>query len=161
MTGWSAKLDSGSADETLAIGRALGGVLAAGDVVALVGALGAGKTHLVKGIADGLGVPDQRLVNSPTFVLINEYEGRVHICHVDAYRLPGADSLEALGFDEMCDGPNVVLIEWADRVRPAVPNRALWIELAVTGESRRELRFRADPATCSLLDRLPPILGPA
>lgn len=142
MTGRTIEIGSRSVEETDAIGRALGRVLQSGDVVALVGPLGSGKTHLVKGVAAGLGVRDTGMVNSPTFTLVNEYDGRLHVCHLDAYRLSDADALLALGVDEMIDGPNVVLIEWADRVRAAIAPQALWVELAVTGQTRRRITLR-------------------
>ncbi len=147
-------IDSHSVEETLAIGRRIGGVLAAGDCLALVGPLGSGKTHLVKGIATGLGVADERIVNSPTFVLVNEYDGRLHVCHLDAYRLPDAAALLALGFEEMCDGPNVVLIEWADRVRDEVPDRAVWIKLTTLAERDRRLDIRPGSAGAALAERI-------
>ncbi len=140
------ELRSSSPDETIQIGRDLAGCLAPGDVVALVGPLGAGKTQLTKGIALGLGVSDSRLVNSPTFVLVNEYQGRLPIHHLDAYRLKGAGELEALGFEEMCAGDAVVLVEWADRVVDAVPTNALWIDLTVTSDQERTLSFRSSSA---------------
>ena len=147
-------IESHSVEDTLAIGRRIGGVLAAGDCLALEGPLGSGKTHLVKGIASGLGVADERIVNSPTFVLVNEYDGRLHVCHLDAYRLPDAAALLALGFEEMCDGPNVVLVEWADRVRDAVPDRAVWITLTLVGERDRRLDIRPGPEGDALAERV-------
>jgi tRNA threonylcarbamoyladenosine biosynthesis protein TsaE len=139
-------LQSGSPDDTLQFGQTLAAGLLAGDVVALVGPLGAGKTQLVKGIALGLGVPDSRLVNSPTFVLVNEYSARIPIQHLDAYRLRGASELQALGFDEMCADGAVVLVEWADRVADAIPLSALWIELTVQGDRERCLELRTSSA---------------
>jgi tRNA threonylcarbamoyladenosine biosynthesis protein TsaE len=105
-----------SADETVALGKTLGGALQGGEVIALVGDLGTGKTHLIKGIALGLDVPDPDVVTSPTFTLINEYHGRRVLQHIDAYRLETAEQLEVLGFDEMCSPAAVVVVEWADRV---------------------------------------------
>jgi tRNA threonylcarbamoyladenosine biosynthesis protein TsaE len=146
MTTSSIEIQSGSVAETLDIGREIGSVLAPGDVLGLVGHLGAGKTHLTKGIAAGLGVPDDRMVNSPTFVLVNEYAGRWPLYHLDAYRLKNAGQLEALGFAEMCDGAAVVLVEWADRVSEAMPPGALWIDMSITGETSRSLLLRSDNA---------------
>ena len=148
MTSISTPLElcSTSPDDTIRIGRELADYLAFGDVVALVGPLGAGKTQLVKGIALGLGVPDSRLVNSPTFVLLNEYSGRVLIHHLDAYRLTHAADLEALGFEEICAGDAVVVVEWADRVFDAIPATALWIDLAVVGDNERRLTLRTASA---------------
>ncbi len=128
------------------IGRALGERLEAGDVVGLTGPLGAGKTQLIKGIAAGLEVADDRQICSPTFILVKEYEGRRHVFHLDAYRLAGARALEELGFEEMCAGGGVVLVEWADRVAEAFDSRALWIDLAVTGETQRRFSLRTASA---------------
>ncbi len=152
MAEWTIQLESQNVEDTLAIGRAMGAALAPGDVVGLVGCLGAGKTHLTKGIAVGLSVPDDREVNSPTFVLVNEYEGRIHIFHLDAYRLSSADELEALGFAEMCETAGVILVEWADRVTEALGPDAFWIELAVTAEADRRLTLRT--ASTTLASRL-------
>ena len=115
-----------------------------GDVLALIGPLGAGKTQLVKGIAAGLGVIDLRKVNSPTFVLVNEYQGRLHLYHIDVYRLSHGGELHALGFDEMCSSSNAaVVIEWADRVEDALPDNHVRIHLHVAGPDRRELVLEA------------------
>ncbi|GMU34221.1 MAG: tRNA (adenosine(37)-N6)-threonylcarbamoyltransferase complex ATPase subunit type 1 TsaE [Planctomycetia bacterium] len=129
---------SGSPDETIEIGRAIGEMLAPGDVVALAGGLGAGKTQLTKGLALGLGVSDARLVSSPTFVLINEYAGRHPVSHIDAYRLGSPTEFDALGFEEMTDG-GVVIVEWADRVAAAMPSHTIWIAIEIEGETDRRL----------------------
>src|SRR6266403_4305588 len=100
---------------TEALGRRLGGVLFGGAVVALIGPLGAGKTHLVKAIAEGLGIANPAVVNSPTFVLIQEYEARLPIYHFDAYRLRAEAEFADLGAHEYLQGSGVCLIEWADR----------------------------------------------
>ena len=129
---------SGGPEDTIEIGRTIGDVLAAGDVVALTGGLGAGKTQLTKGLALGLGVSDARLVSSPTFVLINEYTGRHAVNHIDAYRLGSPTEFDALGFEEMADG-GVVIVEWADRVADAMPAHAIWIAIEIEGETDRRL----------------------
>ncbi len=139
MTHEPLTIESHSVEDTLRIGRAIGDALVGGEVIGLVGELGAGKTHLVKGIAAGLGVTDDRIVNSPTFVLVNEYSGRVPVYHLDAYRLADANQLAALGFDEMCDSGGVVIVEWADRVNTAMPDESMWIMLASTGELDRRI----------------------
>lgn len=137
-------IPSRSVNETLAIGWAIGSGLAAGDVLGLVGPLGAGKTQLVKGIAAGLGAADLRKVTSPTFVLVNEYQGRLLLFHVDAYRLSGGRELEAIGFDELCctEGAAVV-VEWADRVADVLPERMLQVRIEVAGPTQRRLTFQA------------------
>jgi len=118
-----------SRDETIALGRRLGGLLSAGHVVALIGPLGAGKTTLTTGLAEGLGVEDGRWVTSPTFVLIHEYPGRVDVYHLDAYRLGGPDDAEALGTDELFFGDGVTIVEWADRIAAALPAERLDVRL--------------------------------
>lgn len=127
---------SAGPEETIEIGRTIGALLLPGDVVALTGGLGAGKTQLTKGLALGLGVPDARLVSSPTFVLINEYAGRHPVNHVDAYRLGSPTEFDALGFEEMTGG-GVVIVEWADRVAEAMPAHAIWIAMEIEGEAGR------------------------
>lgn len=128
--------------QTRAVGRAVGTVLEAGDVVALAGPLGAGKTQFVQGLAAGLGVPRNEPVVSPTFVLVREYVGRLKLFHIDAYRLEGPEELLALGFEEMAAGPeSVAAIEWADRTRGAIPPRACWILFEHCGPRERRLRL--------------------
>jgi len=127
---------------TMSLGRRLAGRLAPGDCVALVGPLGAGKTVLVRGIAVGLGLADERLVASPTFVLVREYAARAAVYHLDLYRLShAADELAELGLDEMlADG--VVLIEWADRAGGALPCPRWEIDVEITGERSRRFSLR-------------------
>ena len=131
---------SKSVAETVRMGEVIGQSLRGGEVIGLIGELGTGKTHLIKGIASGLGVAEAAAVTSPTFTLINEYEGRLGLYHVDAYRLEDAGQLEKLGFDELCGSAGVVVVEWADRVWELVaayePMRVL---LRHVGESEREI----------------------
>ncbi len=124
---------------TLRLGRRLGELLFPGAVVALVGPLGAGKTHLVRGVAEGLGVRDSRVVNSPTFVLIQEYQARLPVYHFDAYRLNSEAEFADLGAHEYFEGNGVCLVEWADRVSGCLPVDQLRITLAVTGETSRHI----------------------
>ena len=120
------------------LGRRLGELLFPGAVVALIGPLGAGKTQLVRAIAGGLRVPDGGVVSSPTFVLIQEYEGRLPIYHFDAYRLKSEAEFDDLGSHEYLAGDGACLIEWADRVAGCLPREHLSIRLSVTGEQSRE-----------------------
>ena len=122
---------------TAALGRRLGERLGPGAVVGLVGTLGAGKTHLARAIAEGLGVPDGRVVTSPTFVLIQEYEGRLPVYHFDVYRLADVAAFLDLGAAEYLEGEGVCIVEWADRVRDWLPAETVWVELEVTGEHSR------------------------
>ncbi|MBV9125069.1 MAG: tRNA (adenosine(37)-N6)-threonylcarbamoyltransferase complex ATPase subunit type 1 TsaE [Planctomycetes bacterium] len=126
---------------TMALGRRLARLLFPGAVVALIGPLGAGKTHLVRALAEGLGVRDNRVVNSPTFVLIQEYDARLPMYHFDAYRLRGPEEFWDLGAHEYFEGHGVCLIEWADRVAPCLPAEHLRITLEVTGETSRRVRI--------------------
>jgi tRNA threonylcarbamoyladenosine biosynthesis protein TsaE len=133
--------------QTIELGAALGRQLRGGEVIALVGPLGSGKTHLIKGIAVGAGATDRKEVNSPTFVLINEYEGRLRVYHIDAYRLRSPAEFEMLGFDDLLSPESVVVIEWADKVEPVVaPTHPLRVELRHEGRTRRSIIFRDLPA---------------
>ena len=131
-----------SPEETARLAKAIGARARGGEVIALRGDLGAGKTHFVKGLAEGLGV-DPHTVTSPTFVLINEYDGRLHLYHFDTYRLSGSDDLEALGCQEMFAGRGVCAIEWADRVADCLPDDRLDVDLEHAGPTKREVRLRA------------------
>ena len=114
VTGLAVRITHG-AEETRELGAALAGMLQAGDVVLLVGELGAGKTCFAQGVAHGLEVKEQ--VTSPTFTLMREYRGRLPLYHLDAYRLDGAADLFAIGVDEYLDSGGVLLVEWGDRAR--------------------------------------------
>lgn len=135
-----------SAGETIALGRVIGANLVGGEVISLVGNLGSGKTHLIKGIAAGLGVEDGGEVNSPTFVLVNEYTGpevRLDIYHIDAYRLDSVREFEMLGFDDFCYDRSVVLVEWADKVESALAGaNPIRIELTHISETQREIQIK-------------------
>ena len=133
---------SRSACETIALGVKLGELLSPGHVVALVGELGAGKTTIVKGIVQGLGVMDRRSVKSPTFSLVHRYEGRIPIYHFDAYRLEGDYEMIAIGSDEMIYGDGVSLIEWADRVSGCLPREYLKITLTHVSDSERYIELQ-------------------
>lgn len=131
--------------QTIEFGRAIGRRLRGGMVVALVGHLGAGKTHLVKGIALGNGLQDADDVTSPTFVLANEYAGRLRIHHVDLYRLKDARELTGLGFEDMRSAGAAVVVEWADRFPNAIPADALWVRFAVgANDEERVLTLSAN-----------------
>jgi tRNA threonylcarbamoyladenosine biosynthesis protein TsaE len=146
--------------ETEDLGRALGRALSSGGLVALIGPLGAGKTRLVQSIAAALGA-DRRTVNSPTFVLIQEYAAPLPIFHCDTYRLRSVDEFLDLGVDEMFESDGVCLIEWADRVAKVLPADRMQIEIEVTGPSARSFRIRAlGPRSASVLLKVQAALGP-
>jgi tRNA threonylcarbamoyladenosine biosynthesis protein TsaE len=117
-----------SAAETRALAAEIGATLRRGDVVVLNGELGAGKTTFVKGLAEGLGVVDA--VTSPTFTIVQHYEGRVPVTHVDVYRLDRLQELHDLGFEEMLDD-GVTIIEWGDAVAPLLPQKRLEVRLTM------------------------------
>jgi tRNA threonylcarbamoyladenosine biosynthesis protein TsaE len=142
---------STSAAVTRRIGHRLGRAAEAGACLALVGPLGAGKTQLAKGVARGLGV--RSVVNSPTFIIVNEHAGRLPLFHVDAYRLSDADEARQAGVFDDRQAQGVTVIEWADRLDgwlpadhlrieivadPADPNRR-WLRWAATGPAHRDL----------------------
>lgn len=148
-------LDTHSVEQTIQVGAALGRACQPNDVIALTGPLGAGKTHLVKGIAEGLGITDRGRVTSPTFVLEQEYAGRLLLRHLDAYRLSSPHELWDIGIDEMCKAGGVVIVEWADRAREALPQDTLWVMLEPVGADDRRLRIAATgPQSANLLERL-------
>ncbi len=135
-------ISTASPEETFALGERIGAQLWQGLTIGLVGQLGTGKTALVKGVAKGNGLVDGQCVTSPTFKLINEYEGRVLVYHLDAYRLKSSGELTALGFDEMTAGDAAVIVEWADLVRSVLPEKMVWIEIETSGELSRGSRIR-------------------
>ncbi len=133
---------STSPDDTFDIGVALGRALCGGVSIGLVGPLGAGKTHLVKGIAAGNTRDARTEVTSPTFTLVNEYPGRLHLFHVDAYRLNGPRDFIALGVEEFIRDDSALVVEWADRVRPAMSDDCLWIDISPDGMLSRVLSLQ-------------------
>ena len=142
-------ITTNSAAETIELGRRMGSVMRGGEVVALIGNLGTGKTHLIKGIALGLEAHDSDQVSSPTFVLVNEYfgrEGLIHIYHIDAYRMESVAEFQALGFDEYCRPDSVVLVEWADKVSDAVNAfDPIQVSLFHVSENQRKITLHNAP----------------
>ena len=140
------KITTDSAEQTIALGRKLGEQLKGGEVLAICGPLGSGKTHLIKGIAAGTDAVDEGQVNSPTFVLVNEYSGRLEIYHIDAYRLDSVEEFERIGFDDFLHPGAVVLIEWADKIEAALQAiEYIRIELSHSGQTQRTLHFQKTP----------------
>ncbi len=126
-----------SAEETVEFGRRLGSVLRPNDVIALTGQLGAGKTTLIQGLAAGLGVRDY--VTSPTFIIINEYTGRLPLYHIDLYRLDEGLAVADLGLEEYFSRGGVCVIEWAERLGALLPPGAERVELGIVSESERKI----------------------
>ncbi len=140
------KFISNSVEETIAFGEKIGQLLKGGEVIGLVGELGSGKTHLIKGVAMGAGGADCEQVNSPTFVIVNEYHGRLSLYHIDCYRLGSVGEFDMLGFDDFCDPGSVVLIEWVDIVEHGLGGvEMIKIELSHAGDNRREIVISEAP----------------
>ncbi len=128
---------SHSAEETQAVGERLGARLGPGAVVACIGKLGAGKTCFLQGLALGLGVESP--VTSPTFVLINEYRGRLPVHHLDAYRTESLTEVLDLGIEELMHGDGVTVIEWADKMLPLLPTHAIIVTIDGLGDEPRRI----------------------
>jgi tRNA threonylcarbamoyladenosine biosynthesis protein TsaE len=144
---------------TARLGELLAGVLERGTVVALIGNLGAGKTRLVRAVAEAAGI-DRREINSPTFVLVHEYQGRFPIYHFDTYRLHDEQEFVNLGAEEYFAGDGVCFVEWADRVAGAIPADHLRIEIATTGDTGREFRLIATgPRSARMVEKLAIVLA--
>jgi tRNA threonylcarbamoyladenosine biosynthesis protein TsaE len=132
---------SSSPEDTRAIAAALAPALRPGDVVALSGDLGAGKTCFVQGAAWALGVTER--VTSPTFILLREHQGRMPIRHLDVYRLSNLQELTDLGFEELLDHSSIVFIEWGDAIRPLLPDEFLEVELRGDADDERAIDVHA------------------
>ena len=129
-----------SPEETKEFGRTLAKELKAGSVVALTGPLGSGKTVLIQGICSGLGVTES--VTSPSFVIINEYPGRVKVYHFDLYRLENIEEFIKLGYEEYFYGNGITLIEWAEKIKNFLPQERMEINLEILSEKERRISVR-------------------
>lgn len=130
-----------SSYETVDLGKRIGRLLRPGNVVALVGELGTGKTHLIKGLAGGAGVKRFSYVSSPSFALIHEYPGKIPVIHVDLFRLGTEREAEDLGLEEYFQGQGIIVIEWADKIPSLLPKDVLRIHLSHTGERTRSVEI--------------------
>ena len=131
---------SHSEAETERIGAELAATLAAGDIVALFGDLGAGKTAFCRGLARGLGITQR--VTSPTFTIVNEYAENAAVrplFHFDMYRLGGSDELFELGFDDYMERGGIVAVEWSERIADALPPTAITVKISHVGENERAI----------------------
>ena len=131
-----------SPEDTIGLGRKIGKLLKAGDVVALVGNLGAGKTVIANGLCCGLEVKES-YITSPTYTIINQYDGRVPVYHIDLYRLKNSSELYNLGWDEYIYGYGVCVIEWADKAGEMLPEEYLTVNIEVTGTNKRKITLQA------------------
>lgn len=134
------RITSASVKQTKEIARGLAKYLTAGDVVALIGTVGSGKTIFVKGLASGLSCRRQK-VTSPTFILMRQYRGRHEVYHFDLYRLKDIHQLEQIGYEEYFYGDGITVIEWADRIKKALPRQYLRIEFKIKDDRTRLLKF--------------------
>ncbi len=138
----SLSLYSDSSEATFALGEWIGREAAGGEVLALIGPLGAGKTRFVQGLAKGMEVAE-RYITSPTFILMQCYEGRLPLYHIDLYRMEKAAEMEALGLEEFLEGEGVAAVEWADKGLEVLPPARLTITFQYAGEDQRELHLSA------------------
>ncbi|MGZ3612453.1 MAG: tRNA (adenosine(37)-N6)-threonylcarbamoyltransferase complex ATPase subunit type 1 TsaE [Thermodesulfobacteriota bacterium] len=134
-------IPSKSTSQTIRLGKSIGSRLRAGDVVALSGELGVGKTHFIKGLATGAGVGKSTYVSSPSFTLINEYPGEVPFYHIDLFRLENQKEAEGLGLEDYFQGRGITAIEWADKIPRLLPKEMLSIHIVYTGKNTRSIKM--------------------
>ncbi len=127
--------------ETISLGRSLGVLLAGGDVVAVTGPLGGGKTWFAKGVGAGLGVPERMVITSPSFALVNEYQAGNTFYHMDLYRLEGLEEILSAGLEEYLRGDGVALVEWADRCPEIIPAWAVHVSIVISDREARRITF--------------------
>jgi len=155
LEGKCLRYHTSSDQETINLGRRLGSVLKEGDVIAMAGELGSGKTWFTKGVATGLGVPEESVITSPSFALVNEYTGRCPLLHMDIYRLEEVSDFFSAGLDEYFYGNGVVVMEWADRWRSILPERRLEVKFEIVDDQTRSITFSGDhPRAIEILKNL-------
>lgn len=130
-------LITASPEETISLGKKMAKSLKRGDVVSLIGELGSGKTTLIQGICKGLGV--KGYVTSPTFVMVNIYQGKVPVYHLDLFRLRGVQDLEGIGYEDYVYGRGVALIEWAEKIRGLLPLTRIEVQLKRLAPGKRRI----------------------
>ncbi|MBC8059335.1 MAG: tRNA (adenosine(37)-N6)-threonylcarbamoyltransferase complex ATPase subunit type 1 TsaE [Clostridiaceae bacterium] len=136
------KIIAESVEETINIGEKLGALVNSGDIICLIGDLGTGKTHFVKGLAKGLEIKDY--ITSPTFTIVNEYQGRLKLYHFDVYRVDDPDEIHAIGFDEYIFSSAVSIIEWSNFIEELIPEENLTINIVKVpekGDNYREIEL--------------------
>lgn len=130
-----------TSEETFDLGRKIGSLLKAGDVIAMTGTLAAGKTTITKGIAESLGVSDN--ITSPTFCLISEYDGlKMPLYHMDVYRLEGAEDFVNLGVEDMLYGNGVCIIEWSEKVQSELPKKTIFMKITPSEDGTRTIEIK-------------------
>ena len=136
------KIITYSPKETIDLAAGLAGKLNGGDIIALIGGLGAGKTVFVKGIAKGLGVADHDYVNSPTFVIVKEYQGKKELYHFDVYRLEEQSFCDTMDYKKYFYGEGITVVEWADKIIDELPEDYLEVRIEHKGIEAREITLR-------------------
>lgn len=131
-----------SVGDTVELGKKVGSVLRRGDIVAYLGGLGAGKTTMTHGIAVGMGLKDE--VCSPTFAIVNEYLGKLSMCHFDMYRISGEHDLDSVGFFDYLLRDCVIVIEWSENIAEVLPPETVFITINVADENSREIIIEGD-----------------
>ncbi len=131
-----------SPEETIIFAQKIGALLKGGDVIAYKGSMGAGKTTFTRGLAVGMGLPDE--VISPTFALVNEYRGKLTLYHFDMYRIENADDLETTGFYDYISDDNVFAIEWSENITACLPKNTIFITINRIDENIREIIIEGD-----------------
>ncbi len=139
VTDDAVRIETGEVEQTIELGNLIGSLLKAGDVVALMGQLGAGKTYLTKGIAEGQGVKDRKEVTSPSYVLVKQYMGRMPIYHFDAYRIKSSDEMYDIDCVGFFWGEGISIIEWADKVIECLPDDFIKITIETVDETSRDI----------------------
>lgn len=132
-----------SAEETVELGKKIGSFLKKGDIIAMQGTLGAGKTTITKGIAKALGINET--ITSPTFCLISEYEGKMPLYHMDVYRLDGAEDFANLGTEDMLYGEGVSIIEWSEKIMEELPHKTIILKLEPHDDGARTITIENWP----------------
>ena len=146
-----------SDQDTIRVGQGIGRLLLEGDVIGLVGELGSGKTWLTKGIALGLGVNPKTVVTSPSFTLVNEYQGRATLFHMDVYRLGSLGEALSAGIEETIHSGQVAVLEWADRWPEILPEHTLMVRLLIVDDHRRTMILSGrHPRAIQIIEQLRP-----
>ena len=143
MTSRQFQITTHTSDETQKLGKTIGKWIEHPLVIGLSGDLGSGKTAFVQGLAEGLEVPDEYYITSPTFTLINQYPGRFPLFHIDLYRLDGISDLEDIGLDELLYDQAVIAIEWAEKMSPDLPAEHLAMTFKITDDDYRRISLIA------------------
>ncbi len=145
-------IHTNSADETIAAAEKIGALLHGGDVIAYKGGLGAGKTTFTRGLAVGMGLPDE--VHSPTFALVNEYRnGEKVMYHFDMYRIMDPEALETTGFYDYMSGDSVIVCEWSENIADCLPEKTITVTIEYSGENERNIFLEGDERFDSAWDR--------